>query len=186
MHPPHPHRLDRDRAQLLVVDIQEKLLPRIDGHEAMLARAEQVIRAALVIGVPVTVSEQYVKGLGPTVARIRDAAGEAPRFEKLAFSFCDEPACRERIESLGRPQVILAGIETHVCVLQTALDLLAAGSTPFVVADAVGSRAARDYDVALAGLRSAGAAVTTAESAIFQLLRASGTALFKRVLPLVK
>ncbi len=186
MFAPHPHRLDRDQAQLLIVDIQEKLLPRIDGHETLLAKAEQVIRAALVIGVPVTVSEQYVKGLGPTVARIRDAAGDAPRFEKLAFSFCGEPACRERVDSLGRPQVILVGIETHVCVLQTALDLLAAGLVPFVVADAVGSRAARDHDVALAGLRSAGAVVWTAESAIFQLLRASGTELFKRVLPLVK
>jgi nicotinamidase-related amidase len=182
----HPRRLERERAQLLVVDIQEKLLPRIHQHAALLDKAEQMIRAAATIGAPITVSEQYVKGLGPSVPRIAAAAGAAPRFEKLTFSFCADDVCRTRIFDLGRPQVILIGIETHVCVYQTALDLLAGGLTPFVLADATGSRAQSDHDVAHAGLRDAGAVVTTVESAIFQLVHTSGAELFKRVLPLVK
>ena len=180
------HRLRIDQAHLLVIDIQEKLLPLIDQKEQVVAQAERAVRAAAVLNLPITLSEQYVKGLGATIPALAEAAGGAPRAEKLAFSFCAEDACRERILSLRRPQVLLVGIEAHVCVQQPALDLGEMGLQPFVLADAVGSRRASDREVALERMRQGGVIVTTVESALFELLHASGTELFKRVLPLVK
>jgi nicotinamidase-related amidase len=181
-----PDRLHRDRTQLLVIDIQERLLPQIADHEQVVRRAEQMIRAAAVLDLPITVSEQYKKGLGPTTPPIESAAGVAPHFEKLTFSFCADPACRERIKNVARRQVILVGIETHVCVLQTALDLLDLNLTPYVLADAVGSRRPLDHQIALDLLRQAGGVVTTVESAIFQMVHEAGTDLFKQILPLVR
>jgi nicotinamidase-related amidase len=182
----HPTRLDRQQTQLLVVDFQEKLLPAIADFDRVTAQAERMIRAAVVLGLPITISEQYPRGLGATVPAIQAAAEGAARHEKMTFSFCGDADCRARVSSLQRPQVLLVGIEAHVCVYQTALDLLAMQMRPFVLADAVGSRRALDYTVALDGLRAAGVTVTTVESAIFQLLHEAGTDLFKRMLPVVR
>jgi isochorismate hydrolase len=179
-------RLSSEHAQLLVVDIQEKLLPHIHEHEAVTANAAKMIQAANALEVPVTVSEQYVKGLGPSASSILEAAGDAPRFEKMAFSFCGDEACRARVKSVIRSQILLIGIEAHVCVQQTALDLLEMQMQPFVLADAVGSRRALDYAAALERMRSAGAVVTTVESAIFELVKEAGTERFKRILPIVR
>lgn len=181
-----PDRLDLKHAQLLVVDIQERLLPHIHDHENVLANAAKMIRAAIALELPVTVSEQYTKGLGPSSPLIYEAAGDAPRFEKMSFSFCGDDACRERVTSVMRPQVLMVGIETHVCVQQTTLDLLEMQMRPFVLADAVGSRRPIDYSTALDRMRMAGAVVTTVESAIFQLVQEAGTDRFKRILPLVR
>ncbi len=183
---PRTQRLVLGRTQLLVIDIQEKLFPLIHENARVAARSALMIKAARAMDVPVTVSEQYVKGLGPTIPALAEAIAGLPRFEKLAFSFCGEAPCRKQIESAGRPQVLLIGIETHVCVQQTALDLLRDGMVPIVLADAVGSRTALDYQTALERMRSAGVIVTSVESPIFELLGASGTELFKKVLPLVK
>ena len=180
--------LNRSHAQLVVVDIQEKMLPHVAEQEQVLARAVCMIRAAIETGLPVTVSEQYVRGLGATVPAVLEAVRGSPfrKLEKMSFSLMRDAALRERILGLQRPQVILVGIETHVCVLQTALDLLAAGQRPCVLADAVGSRRPIDRQTALDRLWAAGAVVTTVESAIFELLEVAGTELFKRVLPLVR
>jgi nicotinamidase-related amidase len=184
--PARKNRLAIDRAQLLIVDIQEKLLPHIHDYQNMLAQAEKMIRAAVALEIPVTISEQYPRGLGPTHPTLVAAATGAPRTEKMTFSYCAEPACAKRISSLLRPDVLLVGMEAHVCVQQTALDLLEMQMQPYVLADAVGARRPRDYDIALERMRHAGAIVTTVESAIFQLVHASGTDLFKRILPIVK
>lgn len=186
MNNPHTTRLDREHCQLLIVDIQERLLPYIHEHETIVASAAKMIRAAHALEVPVTLSEQYPKGLGDTTPAIRDAAGDAPRAEKMTFSFCGDPACRETITRHVRSQVLLVGIETHVCVQQTALDLIGLQMQPVVLADAVGSRRPLDDRIALDRMRHAGVIVTTVESAIFQLVRESGTELFKRILPIVK
>lgn len=180
------YRLDCDHAQLLIVDIQERLLPFIHEHENVVARAEQMTRAAIALDLPVTVSEQYKKGLGDTIGAVSEAAGDSTRLEKMTFSFCADDACRTRITETMRPQVLIVGIEAHVCVMQTALDLLEMQMRPVILADAVGSRRPFDCQVALDGLRAAGAVVTTVESAIFQLVHESGTPLFKKILPLVK
>ena len=181
--------LKRLHTQLVVVDIQEKMLPHVAEHEAVLAQAIRMIRSAAVMELPVTISEQYVRGLGPTLPAVIDAAGEPAgyaKYEKMAFSLFRDDPLRERIVSLKRPQVVLVGVETHVCVQQTALDLLAAGLQPVVLADAVGSRRPTDRAVALDRMRTAGAVITTVESAIFELIEVAGTDLFKRMLPLVR
>ncbi len=152
----HSGRLELDRAQLLVVDLQERLLPHIHEHADVLAQAERMIRAARVLDLPITVSEQYPRGLGPTAPAIAAAAEGAVRLEKTTFSFCADEECRERVTSVLRPQVLIVGIETHVCVQQTALDLVEMQMRPFVLADAVGSRRPRDRDIALEYLRASG------------------------------
>lgn len=179
-------RLARQHAQLLVVDIQERLLPSITDHAAVVAQSVQMIRAAAVLGLPVTVSEQYPRGLGATVPEISAAVQDATRLEKTAFSCCADTACRTRVTGLNRGHVLLVGIETHVCVQQTALDLLSLQMQPVVLADAVGSRRPFDRQVALDRMRAAGVIITTVESAIFELLHEAGTELFKRILPLVR
>lgn len=179
-------QLDLEHAQLLIIDIQEKLLPLIHAHDAVVAAAVKMIRAARALELPVTLSEQYPRGLGATVPAVAEAAGDAARHEKLTFSFCADETCRQHITSVLRPQVLLVGIETHVCVQQTAIDLLEMQMQPVILADAVGSRRELDYRIAIDGLRAAGVIITTVESAIFQLVHESGTDLFKRILPIVK
>ncbi|TWT46197.1 Isochorismatase family protein [Phycisphaerae bacterium RAS1] len=181
-----PVRLALSQTQLLVVDVQERLLPHIADHEEMLAQCLLAIRAAREMELPITVSEQYPEKLGPTAPDLARAAGDAPRVSKMTFSSMADAAARERLTARRRPTVLLIGIETHVCVQQTALDLLAARMTPVILADAVSSRRRADRDVALERMRSAGAVVTTVESALYELLHEAGTPLFRRILPLVR
>ena len=183
---PVVQRIDKEDASLLVIDVQERLLPHIHNADGVLAQTARMLRAAKELGLSVTVSEQYPKGLGPTDPGILDAAGDSPRIEKLSFSFCGCKPGRERVTSLNRSQILLVGIETHVCVQQTALDLREMGLLPIVLADAVSSRRPSDHEVALARLRDAGALITTVESAIYEMVVESGTELFKRLLPIVR
>ncbi|NLG44427.1 MAG: isochorismatase family protein [Phycisphaerae bacterium] len=181
--------LNRTQAQLVVVDVQEKMLAHIHAREDVLAQIVRMMRAAHELELPLTISEQYVRGLGPTVPQVLSAAGEPARFtklEKMAFSLMRDEPLREHIVGLRRPQVVLVGIESHVCVQQTAFDLLRLGLEPCVLADAVGSRRTSDRDVALDRMRAAGIAVSTVEAAIFEMLELSGTDLFKRLLPIVR
>lgn len=179
-------RSQRDRAQLLVVDVQPRLLPSIHDRQSVAAQVVRMCRAARELELPVTITEQYPEGLGHTAPDVAAAAEGAVKLEKSTFSVWADDACRERLGSLGRPQVLIVGIETHVCVQQTALDLLDAQMSPIVLADAVGSRRRLDYTIALRGMRRAGVTITTVESAIFEMLERSGTELFKRLLPIVK
>lgn len=177
------------RSSLLLVDMQERLLPAMTGGAEAQARCEIVLKAARALDVPVTVSEQYPRGLGHTVPGLRSELGGAPVFEKLSFSCWRDPPLKERMIALhegGRPLVILAGIETHVCVLQTAADLSAAGFGVFAVADAMASRAPSSHALALDRLRQNGVAVITAEMAVFELLGRAGTPEFKALSALVR
>jgi nicotinamidase-related amidase len=180
--------LDRHKAQLVLVDLQTALLPRIRDQQAVLAVAKKMARAAAALGLPITVTEQYPEGLGRTHAGLLglpELQGIEP-IVKLHFSCARNKAFREILRRRARQQVVLAGIEAHVCVQQTALDLLTDGYDVFVCADAVGSRAAIDYDMAVARMRQAGAIVTTTETAIFELLGRAGTDEFRQILSLVK
>ncbi|RMF85422.1 MAG: hydrolase [Planctomycetota bacterium] len=179
-------RLDREQAQLVVVDVQDRLLPLIHEHEQVVAQCARMIRAARVLEIPMLVSEQYPAGLGHTTSALLDVADGASRAEKSAFSVCRDEATFAPIKRAARPQVLLVGIEAHVCVLQSALDLLASGRQPFVLADAVSSRRPLDRETAFDRMRAAGVVVTTVESAIFELLEFSGTPEFKQILPIVK
>jgi nicotinamidase-related amidase len=183
------HIIRRDQTVLAIVDIQERLLGALadDRRNAVEARALVALDAALALQVPVLVSEQYPKGLGPTIGSIRERLGDsfAP-VEKLAFSCGRSDEFTATLAATGRRDVILCGVETHVCVLQTMLDLDRAGYRVFVAADAVASRRDFDRDMALALMREAGATVGTTEMFAFQLLERAGTAEFKAISKIVR
>jgi nicotinamidase-related amidase len=178
-----PPRLTAADSALLVIDVQEKLLPAIPDVPRLLLNLSFLLDAAKAIGVPVLATEQYPKGLGPTHAAIADRLpGDRPA--KVVFSCGAMPEVTSALA--GRPTVLLAGIEAHVCVLQTALDLLGRGLTVFVAADAVSSRDPADRDVALRRLERAGAVLTTAETAAFEWLGSAGAPAFKSISLLVQ
>lgn len=179
-------RLQRNHAGLLVVDLQEKLVPAMFEKERAVTNAVRLIRGASVLDLPVWVTEQYPHGLGSTVPEVAAAVPGFAPLEKLAFSACGAAGMRQSIEATGRRQVILCGIECHVCVMQTCLDLLEIGLDVFVVADAVSSRTPANWKSGLDRMRDSGAVIVSTEMVIFELLGAAGTPQFKQVLPLVK
>ena len=179
-------RLTPQNSALVVIDVQEKLMPHIARRAEVLAAIPKLLGAARVLQVPPLITAQYVKGLGPVCPEIAGAAPGIPPIEKLAFSCCGSEEFTRAIRELRRPRVLLCGVEAHVCVLQTAIDLMGDGHFVYVAADAVGSRHESDREVALERLRDCGAVITTVESAVFEMLREAGTAQFKKVLPLFR
>lgn len=169
--------IDNNAATLLIVDVQEKLLPAITDHRALLARLGWLAAACRDLGVPTVISEQYPQGLGRTVAALTAQVPDALVVEKLYFS-CVAAGCLPA-QPVARQQWIVCGIEAHVCVLQTVLQLLEQGKQVFVVADAVGSRRDSDRELALARLAAAGAAIVSREMVLFELLRTAGTDAFR-------
>lgn len=181
-----PPALTPSTSVLLVIDIQDRLLPAIHEGQALVEASCRMIEAAKVLDVPALLAEQYPAGLGPTCAPVRECLpAEVGAVEKTRFSGCVQEIV-DHLGRLGRHAVIIVGIESHVCVLQTALDLLRMGYLPYVCADAVSSRRPVDRDMALQRMRQAGAVVTTTESVIFELCGEVGTETFKRLLPIVK
>jgi nicotinamidase-related amidase len=181
--------IDAAKSSLLIVDMQERLLPAMAASEVATRKCEILMAAAKALAVPLTVSEQYPKGLGHTVPQIGDQVGNAPVFEKNAFSCWRDEAMKKHFithHDGGRPQVVIAGIEAHVCVLQTALDMAQAGFAVFVVADATTSRAPESAALAFARMGSAGIAVVNTEMAVFELLGKAGTPEFKRLAGLIR
>lgn len=179
--------LDRSKAVLLVIDVQEKLSRAMDL--GILERATRnisiLLEASAEMEIPVLATEQYVKGLGETIPELKGKF-PGPALEKMTFSCCGGDGFNEELARLKRPQVIVTGMETHVCVLQTALELLDAGYVVHLVTDAVLSRRKESWETALATLTAAGAVLTTTETALFQLLRISGTEEFKKLSKLVR
>ena len=181
------HLMDRARSHLVLVDLQEKLLPTIDEIDRVLARSRFLVETARALGVPVTVSEQYPKGLGPTEPGLLALCDGAPVIAKTAFSCLKDAALAARLSADPvRRQLVLVGIEAHVCVLQTALDAVAAGFDVFVASDAVSSRSTGDAAAGLARMAAAGVTVISAEMAFFEWLERSGTPEFKALSPLLR
>jgi nicotinamidase-related amidase len=181
--------LSRGSAVLAVVDVQERLLAAFPEpvRDAVVKHVSTLVESAGVLGVPIVVSEQYPKGLGPTVADVRDRLGAAfAPIEKMVFSCGRSPEFRAVLDATGRRDVVLCGVESHVCVLQTAVDLLTDGYRVFVPADAVRSRRDLDWERSLALMDKAGVTVGTTEMFLFQLLERAGTDEFKRISKLVK
>jgi nicotinamidase-related amidase len=179
--------LDAAKSSLLIVDVQDKLLPAMAEDNSVVARTNILQAAAKELEFPVTISEQYTKGLGRTVAEL--ASNDAKVFEKLAFSCWRDEALRAHLTSLhenGRPQVIVAGIEAHVCVLQTVVDLAQAGFAAYVVADAVASRKTASVDLALKRMADVGVQVINTEMAVFELLGKAGSPAFKTLSTLIR
>ncbi|MFA7291253.1 MAG: hydrolase [Rhodocyclaceae bacterium] len=175
-----------NQSLLLVVDIQEKLAPAIHEGAAAIANNRRLLASATRLGIPVFVSEQYVRGLGGTVAELLPLPAGAQRIEKMHFSCTREPGFLEKLAQTGRQQIVVTGMETHVCVLQTALGLLEAGYTVFLVEDASSSRTPANRAAALARLRAAGAHIVTTEMVVFEWLQKAGTDDFRALLPLIK
>jgi len=175
--------LTRSAAHLLLIDLQERLMPAMTGGDAVIANVRILASAAARLGVPVTVTEQYPRGLGATVAAVADAVPDAPRLPKLAFSAAGDAGIAARIAEIarvqGRDEIVIAGVEAHVCVLQSALGLRAQGLRVAVVADATASRRPASAEAALARLAQAGVSIVTTEMVVFEWLGAAGTDDFK-------
>lgn len=178
--------IQREKSLLLVVDVQEKLAPSIFEGEMAVRNNVRLLSATAQLSVPSFISEQYVRGLGPSLSEIRDAAVNAKFFEKIHFSCTAEPGVLEMLQLAKRPQIILTGMETHVCVLQSALGLLAAGFQVFLVADAAASRTLENRNAAIERARAAGASIVTTEMVLFEWLHKAGTDEFRALLPLIK
>lgn len=171
---------------LLVVDIQDKLLPKIYDCEQVAERSARMVQAARVLNVPVVVTEQYPQRLGDTVDTVAQHLEGLERHGKLHFSCCGSDDAMAQIRQSGAGTLVLVGIETHVCVLQTALEALALGYKVHVVRDAVGSRSPFDADAAFDRLSEAGVVLSTSEMLILEWVREAGAPAFKQVLPLIK
>jgi nicotinamidase-related amidase len=177
--------LSRGASRLVIVDVQEKLVPLIAAGEMMVSNCRRLIEGARALGVPVFATEQYPKGLGRTVPALRELFDAIP--EKLRFSSVEVLNWGFAGDGTSdRDQVVVAGIEAHVCVLQTALDLIAHGYRVFVPADAVASRGELDWKIALDRLASAGAVIATTESVLFEWCETAGTPEFKQISRLIK
>jgi len=206
-----PLRSDAENAILIVVDMQEKLMPAMNETHNLIHRTGMLVQGCVLLGLPVLFTQQYTKGLGGTVPQIRDeylsasmsADGNvrlavedqivtAPKqiefsyIEKTSFSIMDEPAFANALESTGRREAILCGVETHVCVMQSALDLVARGYNVRVVTDATASRHTFDAERAYSRMASAGVTVTTAEAILFDLMKHSKHPMFRQISALVK
>jgi nicotinamidase-related amidase len=166
---------------LLVVDFQERLMPAIHDAERIVAHGTWLIQIAQRLAVPALASEQYPKGLGHTVAAIRDLLPAEAFMEKIHFSCAADRDCMRRIDALEREQIVVIGAEAHVCVLQTALGLRAAGKEVYLVADAVSSRSPRDVELALARMRAEGVRIVSREMVAFEWLHQAGTDTFRAI-----
>ena len=179
--------LNKNDAVLVVIDVQEKLCRVMDEKvlDRLTANIGILQEAARELGIPVVATEQYVKGLGETLAPLKERL-DAPAIEKMTFSCCGEEPFPNKLKGLGRKQVIVTGMETHVCVLQTVLELLDAGYTVHLVRDAVMSRRKDNWFIGTEMVRAAGAVITSTEAALFQLLKVAGTDEFKKLSKLVR
>jgi nicotinamidase-related amidase len=194
--------MKRDETILTVIDLQERLIPAMYGSDALAERAERLIRGCRILGAPVLVTQQYTRGLGATVGAIaaaltealpadKDGAGavQAVAFdpvEKTSFSAMGEPEFVLRLKASGKKNILLCGVEAHVCVLQSGLDMLESGFNVFFVSDVMSSRKRGDAEAAFHRLAAAGATETTYESALFELLEGAGKDGFKQISGLVK
>jgi nicotinamidase-related amidase len=179
-----PELMSPQDTVLVVVDVQEKLMPLIGGSRRITWNLRRLLDGAEATGVRVLATEQYPQGLGPTLPELAGRLGDIP--SKTAFSCAGCGPFAERLEASGASKVLVSGIETHVCVQQTVLDLLAGGYRVYVPVDAVGSRYQIDYETGLKRMESAGATLTTTESALFEWCQQSGTPTFKKISALVR
>ena len=180
------HKIVRAKAALVVIDIQERLLPMIFEGERVVRNTVRLIKGARVLGIPILVTEQYKKGLGATTAAVAAEIEGLTQMEKVAFSACGAAGFEKALKAKKISDVILCGIEAHVCVSQTCLDLLDRGLRVFLVVDAMSSRTTDNHFIAVERMRDAGGVVVSTEMVLFELLEKAGTEEFKQVLALVK
>lgn len=178
--------LVEEKAALLIVDIQERIIRVINEYELVIENTIKLIKGFKALKVPIFHTEQYPKGLGPTEQSIQTELDENKAIQKLSFSCSGAGELFDDLKKKKISQVVVCGIESHVCVQQTVLDLLANDFQVNVAADAVSSRIVKDYDIAISRMRQYGAEVTTTEAILFELLNVCGTEVFKKVSKIVK
>jgi nicotinamidase-related amidase len=180
-------RLRRTQAGVVVVDIQDRLLPQIFEKERLVQKTVLLLKGAAILSLPIFATEQYRKGLGVTAPEIAAAIKDFSPLEKVTFSSCGAAGFVEALKAKGTADVLLCGMEAHICVLQTCLDLLEQKQfRVFVVADAVSSRSEENTRLALERMRTAGAEIVSTEMVLFELLGRAATDEFKQILALVR
>lgn len=175
-----------DQSVLIVIDMQERLVPAMQAPATTLRNTRHLITAAREMDVPVLLTEQYPKGLGPTVPEIAKVAGNSPILPKMHFSCMEDQGFAAAFRNTGRRQAVIAGMEAHICVVQTAASLIEEGVEVFVVSDATASRTTQSEEACLHRLSAAGAGIVTTEMVIFEWMGQAGTPQFKALLPLIK
>lgn len=175
-----------DKTALLIIDIQERILGVINENEKVVENTIKLIKGFKALGVPIYYTEQYPKGLGPTTESIQKELDNIEAIQKLTFSCSGAGNLFKELKSKNITQVVVCGIESHVCVQQTVLDLLANNFQVNLAADAVSSRRVKDYEIALARMRQHSAEITTTEAILFELLNVCGTDVFKQISKIVK
>ncbi len=179
-------RIRLEQAVLLLVDMQEKFVPHIADWDRVLQRCTVMVQGCVALGIPILVTEQYPKGLGPTVGELRrHLPSDQPIQSKLKFSAYVE-AIRKQLADLSRRTVLLCGIETHVCVLQTALDLTESGYQTALIADGSSSRRIDDKSLAINRMREIGVVISSAESALLEMVHEAGTERFEKIRPIIR
>lgn len=178
--------LEIEKTLLVVIDVQERLLRVMHEKEALVANTQKLIKGLQVLGVPVLVTEQYPQGLGPTMPDIAGLVPEFHPFAKMCFSCWENDEFRTKFEQFNRKQVLVCGIEGHVCVYQTVRDLAARGYETFFVADAISSRTAENRLLSFDMMKQCGGLITGTETVLFELLKAAGSDSFKKISQIVK
>jgi hypothetical protein len=179
-------RIIKEQSSGLIIDIQEKLYPHIHKSDILSRNTIILIRGMKILNIPLILTQQYTKGLGDTIPAIKEIMGDFNPVEKNSFSCCDEPEFMHSLKQLGKKYIIIAGIESHVCVLQTSLDLIHNDFIPVVIEDCIASRKYRDKKMAVERMRQEGVVISTYESVLFELCRFSGTPQFKEISKIIK
>jgi nicotinamidase-related amidase len=178
--------LTLENTVLVMIDIQEKLTRAMLDREVLVENAVKMVRGAKILATPIIRTEQNPDGLGRTVPELEELLGDVEPITKLSFSCCGEPRFTEALQKFGRKQILICGIESHVCVYQTIADLAALGHEVQVLADVVSSRTAENRNIGLERCREAGASITSVETALFEMLRAAEGDRFRQMLKVVK
>ncbi|MCK4662275.1 MAG: hydrolase [Bacteroidales bacterium] len=180
-------RILKNESLGLIIDMQEKLYPFIYDNELLTKNTNILIEGLKILQIPILVTQQYTKGLGDTIEALKTTIGEYKHYEKISFSCCDDEKFMTKLNTFNkRKNVIIAGIESHVCVLQTTIDLIEKGFIPVIIEDCISSRTLNNKNIAINRMRKEGAIISTYESILFELCRFSGNEIFKAISKLVK
>lgn len=173
-------------AVAMVIDIQEKLVPAIHNKDEVVQKNVQLLNGLKAVGCPVIFTQQYTKGLGMTVPELVETQDNFQYLEKMTYSCLDTQEIKDALEKLGKKTVIISGLETHICVMQTVRDLIAEGYQVYLIADAISSRTEFNYKIGMERMKQEGAVISSVESVLFELLVKAGTPEFKVVSKIIK
>jgi len=171
---------------LLIIDVQGKLAQLMQGKEVLFENLQRMIKGAQILGIPIIWTEQNPRGLGPTIPEVAPLLSNSQPIHKLSFSCCGNEDFMRELRALNRKQILITGIETHICVYQTAMDLINLGYEVEVVADAVSSRTVENKQIGLEKVRDGGGKLTSTETALFELLKVAEGEKFKEILQIMK